>query len=35
VLFGNVTGLGAPTMDYFHEEAIFHLRKHGFVKTWG
>jgi DNA methylase len=33
VLFQNVTGLGAPTMDYFHEEASFHLRKHGFVKV--
>ncbi|WP_307598512.1 DNA methyltransferase [Variovorax boronicumulans] len=32
VLFQSVTGLGAPTMDYFHEEASFHLRKHGFVK---
>lgn len=32
VLFQNVTGLGAPTMDYFHEEAALHLRKHGFVK---
>lgn len=32
VLFQNVTGLGAPSMDYFHEEASFHLRKHGFVK---
>jgi DNA methylase len=32
VLFQSVTGLGAPTMDYFHEEASFHLRKHGLVK---
>lgn len=32
VLFQSVTGLGAPTMDYFHEEAAFHLRKHGLVK---
>lgn len=32
VLFQSVTGLGAPTLDYFHEEAAFHLRKHGFVK---
>lgn len=32
VLFQSVTGLGAPTMDYFHEETSLHLRKHGFVK---
>jgi hypothetical protein len=32
VLFQSVTGLGAPTMDYFHEEASMHLRKHGLVK---
>lgn len=32
VLFQSQTGLGAPTMDYFHEEASLHLRKHGFVK---
>jgi hypothetical protein len=32
VLFQSVTGLGAPSMDYFHEEASLHLRKHGFVK---
>jgi len=32
VLFGNVTGLGRPSMDYFHEEAATHLRKHGFHK---
>ena len=32
VLFGNVTGLGAPSMDCFHEEATFHFRRHGFVK---
>jgi DNA modification methylase len=32
VLFQNVTGFGAPTMDYFHEEASFHLRKHGLHK---
>jgi len=32
VLFQSVTNLGAPTMDYFHEEASMHLRKHGFVK---
>jgi hypothetical protein len=33
VLFGNVTGLGRPSMDCFHEEAVFHLRRHGFVKA--
>lgn len=32
VLFGNVTGLGRPSMDFFHEEASMHLRKHGFHK---
>lgn len=32
VLFGNVTGLGRPTMDCFHEETVFHFRKHGFHK---
>ena len=32
VLFQSVTGLGAPTMDCFHEEAVFHFRKHGLVK---
>ena len=33
VLFGNVTGLGRPSMDCFHEEAVFHFRQHGFVKA--
>lgn len=32
VLFQSQTGLGAPSMDYFHEETSFHLRKHGLVK---
>lgn len=32
VQFGNVTGLGRPSMDFFHEEASLHLRKHGFHK---
>jgi DNA modification methylase len=32
VLFGSVTGLGRPSMDTFHEEAVMHLRKHGFQK---
>jgi DNA methylase len=30
ILFGNVTGAGAPTVSPFHCEAIFHARKHGF-----
>jgi DNA modification methylase len=30
--FGNVTGLGFPTMDCFHEETVFHFKKHGFQK---
>ncbi len=30
VLFGNVTGAGAPTVSPLHAEAIFHYRKHGF-----
>lgn len=30
VLFGNVTGAGAPTVSPFHCEAIMHGRKHGF-----
>jgi DNA modification methylase len=33
VLFGNVTGLGFPTVDNFHEEAVFHAEKHGFKKV--
>lgn len=32
VMFGSVTGLGRPTMDCFHEETVFHFRKHGFHK---
>ena len=30
ILFGNVTGAGAPTVSPFHAEAIFHYLKHGF-----
>ena len=30
VLFGNVTGKGAPTVSPFHAEAIFHAQAHGF-----
>ena len=29
ILFGNVTGAGAPTVIPFHCEAIMHGRKHG------
>ncbi|MBD1589491.1 DNA methyltransferase [Pseudomonas typographi] len=30
ILFGNVTGAGAPTVSPFHAEALFHGKKHGF-----
>lgn len=30
ILFGNVTGSGAPTVSPFHAEAMFHGIKHGF-----
>lgn len=30
ILFGNVTGSGAPTVSPFHAETIFHMKKHGF-----
>ena len=30
ILFGNVTGKGAPTVSPFHAEAIFHAQEHGF-----
>lgn len=30
ILFGNVTGAGAPAVSPFHCEAIMHARKHGF-----
>jgi len=30
ILFGNVTGAGAPTVSPFHAEAIFHYIRHGF-----
>lgn len=30
ILFGNVTGAGAPTVSPFHAEALMHGRKHGF-----
>lgn len=30
ILFGNVTGAGAPTVSPFHAEAIAHTRGHGF-----
>ncbi len=30
--FGNVTHLGFPTLDNFHEETSLHFQKHGFKK---
>lgn len=30
ILFGSVTGAGAPTVSPFHAEALFHGREHGF-----
>lgn len=30
ILFGNVTGTGAPTVSPFHAEALMHGRRHGF-----
>lgn len=30
IMFGNVTGKGAPTVSPFHAEAIFHAQRHGF-----
>lgn len=30
ILFGNVTGKGAPTVSPFHAECLFHGLKHGF-----
>lgn len=30
ILFGNVTGLGFPTVEPFHADCIAHYRKHGF-----
>ena len=30
ILFGNVTGKGAPTVSPFHAEALFHGMRHGF-----
>jgi hypothetical protein len=30
ILFGNVTGAGAPTVSPFHAEALMHGRQHGF-----
>jgi Superfamily II DNA/RNA helicases, SNF2 family len=30
ILFGNVTGKGAPTVSPFHAEAMFHAMRHGF-----
>lgn len=33
VMFGNATGDGMPTLDFFHEETSMHFRKHGFRKV--
>lgn len=33
IRFGNVTGLGFPTEDYFMEETGQHFKKHGFPKA--
>lgn len=30
ILFGSVTGAGAPTVSPFHAEALFHGKRHGF-----
>ena len=30
IMFGNVTGKGAPTVSPFHAECIFHCQRHGF-----
>lgn len=30
ILFGNVTGLGRPTVNPFHAKTLFHFEKHGF-----
>lgn len=30
ILFGSVTGAGAPTVSPFHAEALFHGQRHGF-----
>ncbi len=31
VLFGNTTGYGMPSMDFFHADCIKHYVKHGFI----
>ena len=31
IRFGNVTGLGMPTVDPFHADCIAHYRRHGFA----
>lgn len=31
ILFGNVTGLGRPSVNPFHAKTLFHFQKHGFV----
>ena len=31
ILFGQVTGLGRPSVNPFHAKTLFHLQKHGFI----
>lgn len=31
ILFGNVTGMGMPTVNPFHAKTLFHFLKHGFA----
>ena len=31
ILYGNVTGLGMPSVEPFHADTIAHFRRHGFV----
>ena len=31
IMFGNVTGMGMPTVNPFHAKCIFHYQKHGFA----
>lgn len=31
IMFGNVTGLGRPSVNPFHAKTLFHFTKHGFI----
>jgi len=31
ILFGNVTGMGMPTVNPFHAKTLFHYQRHGFA----